>query len=78
MNHADYRHMVQAQQDAYMQAWQYITANWMCKEWQSVPDRIRLMLRLPASIGMCNGSLVTRIGAKGMSEFIARINSKKL
>ena len=74
MRHNDYKAMIHAQEQTYLNAYAYIFQNWACSTWQAIPQGIKLTLVLHGSLGMCNGQLVTRAGAQGMSEFIQRMN----
>ena len=60
------------------QAWQEIFHSWGGNEWKPIPIEIIGILRLDSRLGMCHFSLVTKIGAQGMNEFIERLNSKSL
>jgi hypothetical protein len=61
-----------------IQAWEYILNNWNCVTWNPIPQNVKDALHLDARLGLCSGMLVTRTGSLGMSEFINRMNSKKV
>ena len=59
-------------------AWQWIFNNWGNPNWIPIPVDVRDILNLDSRLGICHFSLVTKIGAQGMNEFIERLNSKGL
>lgn len=59
------------------EAWRWIVANWNCVAWRGIPDHVRLATGLDARLGMCHGCLVTQHAAKGMNEFVSRMNERK-
>ena len=58
-------------------AWQYITEHWYCKDWQPLTNDVKKVLRLDSRIGITGGMLVTYTGAKGIINFVKRMNNKK-
>lgn len=64
-------------QDPILECWKFIFDNWYCTEWQPIPDWVRQKIKFHPQLGMCSGNLVTRNGAKGMNEFLLRINRKE-
>lgn len=61
-----------------LDAWHYITNNWMCSTWQALPEQVKHALHLHSSLGMYAGTLVTRSGSLGMIEYVYRMNHKEL
>ena len=61
---------------AYM-AWQEIIKQWGCKEWKAIPTEIQKVLNLDSRLGICHCCLVTQNGAKGMNQFIERMNQPR-
>jgi hypothetical protein len=61
----------------YLQAWQWITSRWNCPSWIGIPDDKKKTIGLDPRVGMCHGSLVTQGAAKGMNEFINRMNAPR-
>ena len=55
-------------------AWQKLIKLWGCTEWISIPIEIQNVLNLDSRLGMCHCCLVTQNGARGMNEFIHRMN----
>jgi len=74
MDKSRYNAMISAQDTARSNAWAYIFNAWHCVQWQPLPSGIKSTLCLPPVIGVCSGTLVTRTGAKGQTEFIAWMN----
>lgn len=77
MEHSQYKAMVHAQDTQRQNAWAFIFGKWACNEWQPLPREIKAILALPDNIGVCSNQLVTRTGAKGMIEFITRMNNRR-
>lgn len=77
MEHAQYKAMIHAQDVQRQNAWAFIFNKWNCSEWIPLPREIKAILALPDSIGVCSNQLVTRTGAKGMIDFINRMNNRR-
>ena len=77
MQHSQYKAMVHAQDTQHANAWAFIFNAWNCTEWRSLPQETKRILGLHESIGVCSGMLVTRAGAKGLNEFIIRMNRSR-
>lgn len=76
MDKSKYNQMIHAQEQ-HANAWRFIFDAWNCNEWKSLPQQIKHTLGLHESIGVCSGVLVTRAGAKGLNEFIVRMNRSR-
>lgn len=77
MTKTEYNALQVLYQNTYARAWQYILDNWACQEWKALPHEIKAILKLNPSIGICNGMLVTKTGAAGLTEFITKMNRKR-
>lgn len=78
MNKTKFHEMESLQQAQYMNAWRFVFDAWNCKEWRSLPDNVKAVLRLPANVGVCNSQIVTRTGAQGMSKCVEWLNRNRL
>jgi hypothetical protein len=63
---------------SYMDAWKYIIDNWHVTEWIPIPQNIKDVLKLDSRVGLCSGMLVTRNASLGLSDFINRMNRKRI
>jgi len=55
-------------------AWGWIFAHWHTPVWKPIPQDVKDALGLDGRLGVYGGMLVSRAGASGMSEFVARLN----
>ena len=58
-------------------AWDWILKNWTSPIWISIPCEFRAILRMREGLGVCHGSIVTAIGAKGINQTIAWLNRER-
>ena len=62
---------------SYMDAWKWIVDNWGSATWLSIPIQVRNTLHLDVRLGVCHYGLVTQSGAKGINDFVTRMNERK-
>lgn len=60
-----------------IQAWQWIFANWGGKTWKQIPLEIQKVLNLDSRLGVCNFSLVSKTGAKGIETCVNWLNRER-
>lgn len=72
-----YNQMIHTQEQAHMNAYNFITSTWHTPIWKSIPNDIKNILGLHSALGMYNGNLCTQASAIGASEFIKRLNNKR-
>jgi hypothetical protein len=78
MDRTKYNQMVHAQDAQHSNAWNFIITSWHTNEWRAIPQNIRNILGLPASLGMYSGMLISKPAADGAREFIQRMNNRKI
>lgn len=78
MDRTRYHEMTSAQDTQRQNAWAFILGSWHTPEWKPIPQGTKNILGLHSSIGMYSGMLCTKASADGASDFIRRINSRKV
>jgi len=61
-------------QNEIMIAWQWILDNWNCQQWNRIPSNVQKVLNLDTRLGICGGMLISQNAARGINEFILRMN----